>query len=81
LNPRNGLCLSTLHDAAFDDGLIALDDKFSVILSKRLRSFFSQPAVEQIFVPFEGQAIHMPEKLAKPEIEYLRYHRQEIFQG
>jgi len=26
LNPQNGLCLSTLHDAAFDAGLIALDE-------------------------------------------------------
>jgi len=33
LNPRNGLCLSALHDKAFDRGLIALDDGFRVILS------------------------------------------------
>src|SRR5439155_10816612 len=29
LNPRNGLCLSNLHDAAFDEGLIALDEELS----------------------------------------------------
>jgi len=80
LNPRNGLCLSTLHDAAFDAGLITLDDKLNVVLSNRLRSFFPQPALEQNFVPFEGQPIRLPEKLAEPDGDFLRYHRDEVFQ-
>ncbi len=28
LNPRNGLCLSAIHDAAFDKGLITFNDDF-----------------------------------------------------
>jgi putative restriction endonuclease len=79
LNPRNGLCLSTLHDAAFDAGLIALDESLNIVLSKRLRSFFPQPALEQSFVPFEGKSIRLPEKLAEPEREFLRFHREQIF--
>lgn len=81
LNPRNGLCLSTLHDAAFDAGLITLDEKLNVVLSKRLRRFFPQPALEQNFVPFNGQPIRLPEKLAEPDAEFLRFHREEIFQS
>ena len=80
LNPCNGLCLSTLHDAAFDAGLITLDENLSVVLSKRLRCFFPQPALEQNFVPFEGQAIQLPEKLAEPEESFLHYHREKVFQ-
>ncbi len=80
LNPRNGLCLSTLHDAAFDDGLITLDEKLSVVLSKRLKSFFPQITLEQNFVPFENKPIRLPDKLAEPDLEFLRYHRKEIFQ-
>jgi predicted restriction endonuclease len=80
LNPRNGLCLSTLHDAAFDAGLITLDDDLKVVLSKRLKKFFPQPALEQNFVPFEGQPIRLPDKLAEPDGEFLRYHRDEVFQ-
>jgi putative restriction endonuclease len=79
LNPQNGLCLSTLHDAAFDAGLITLDEKLSVVLSKRLRSFFPQPALEQSFVPFEGKPIRLPEKLAEPDTDFLRFHREIIF--
>jgi predicted restriction endonuclease len=81
LNPRNGLCLSTLHDAAFDDGLITLDEKLSVVLSKRLKSFFPQITLEQNFVPFENKTIRLPDKLAEPDPEFLRYHRQEIFKS
>ena len=81
LNPRNGLCLSTIHDAAFDAGLITLDDKLNVVLSKRLRSFFPQPALEQNFIPFEGRPIRLPEKLAEPDGDFVRYHRDEVFQN
>ncbi|NOS68994.1 MAG: HNH endonuclease [Verrucomicrobia bacterium] len=81
VSPRNGLCLSTLHDAAFDAGLITLDEKLGIVLSKRLRSFFPQPALEQNFVPFAGQPIRLPEKLAEPDGEFLRFHREEIFQS
>jgi putative restriction endonuclease len=54
LDPRNGLCLSSLHDAAFDNGLITLDEQLRVVLSKRLKSYFSQAALEMNFVPYEG---------------------------
>jgi putative restriction endonuclease len=79
LNPRNGLCLSTLHDAAFDAGLITMDEKLNVVLSKRLRSFFPQPSLEQNFIPFEGKPIRLPEKLAEPGGDFLGYHREHIF--
>jgi putative restriction endonuclease len=80
LNPRNGLCLSTLHDAAFDAGLITLDKNLGVVLSRRLRGFFPQPALEQSFVPFEGKPIRLPEKLAEPSTDFIRYHREHVFE-
>ena len=80
MNPRNGLCLSTLHDAAFDAGLMTLDGSFKVVLSNRLRKFFPQPALEQNFGLFEGRPIRLPEKLGEPDAEFLRFHREEVFQ-
>ena len=80
LNPRNGLCLSSLHDAAFDSGLITLGESLDVILSKRLKKFFPQPTLEQNFVPFDGKPIRLPDKLAEPDAEFLRYHRDTVFQ-
>lgn len=79
LNPRNGLCLSSVHDAAFDDGLITLDENLKLVLSKRLKSYFPQPTLEKNFVSFEGTPIHLPEKLAEPDQQFLAYHRTEIF--
>jgi HNH endonuclease len=81
LDPRNGLCLSSLHDAAFDEGLIALDEELSVILSNRLRAYFPQVVLEQNFVPFEGVPIRLPEKIAEPDPEFLRYHRKIVFKA
>jgi len=79
LDARNGLCLSSLHDAAFDAGLITLDKKLKVVLSTRLISFLPQPALEQNFLPFEGKRISLPEKLAEPDAGFLDYHRDHIF--
>jgi putative restriction endonuclease len=79
LDPRNGLCLSSLHDAAFDDGLITIDKKLCLVLSKRLKSYFPQVALEQSFVPFEGKPIRLPEKIVLPDPEFLQHHRRWIF--
>jgi putative restriction endonuclease len=79
LNPRNGLCLSSLYDAAFDDGLITLDKKLCLVLSKRLKSYFPQAMLEQSFVPFEGKTIRLPKKIAEPDPAFLRHHRDVIF--
>ncbi len=80
LDPCNGLCLSSLHDAAFDSGLITLDCDLKLVLGKTLQRFFPQQALEQNFVPFEGRSIRLPEKLAEPNEDFLRYHREEVFQ-
>jgi predicted restriction endonuclease len=80
LNPRNGLCLSSLHDTAFDAGLITLDERLTVVLSKSLRHFLPQPALEQNFVSYEGKPIRLPDKLAEPDPEFLSYHRERVFQ-
>jgi hypothetical protein len=81
LNPRNGLCLSSIHDAAFDGGLITLDKDLNVVLSSRLRRYFPQRVLEQNFVPFEGRPIRLPDKLAEPDPEFISFHRTEIFAG
>jgi putative restriction endonuclease len=79
LNPKNGLCLSSLHDAAFDAGLITLDETLRVVLSKRLKNYFPQMILEQNFAAFEGKPIRLPEKLAEPDPMLIRFHREEIF--
>jgi hypothetical protein len=81
LDPRNGLCLSSLHDAAFDAGLITLDKKRCLVLSTQLKDYFPQPALEQSFLPFEAQQIKLPDKIAEPSQAFLQHHRREIFKS
>lgn len=80
LDPRNGLCLSSLHDAAFDAGLITLNENLAVVLSVKLKRFLPSPALEHNFSRFEGQPIRMPEKLAEPDANFVSFHRSTIFQ-
>jgi predicted restriction endonuclease len=80
LDLRNGLCLSSLHDAAFDAGLITLDENLALVLSEKLCGFFPQPALEQNFMPFAGKSIRLPEKLAEPDAEFLQFHRTTVFE-
>lgn len=81
LNPRNGLCLSVLHDAAFDGGLFTLDEDLRIVLSKRLKECLPQQALEQGFVAFEGQQIRLPQKIAEPDPACLAHHRERIFRN
>jgi len=75
LDLRNGLCLSNIHDSAFDSFLITLDTKFRVTLSKRLKNYLPQSMIEQNFVAFEGQPIRLPNQAAEPAAEFLSFHR------
>jgi hypothetical protein len=81
LNPCNGLCLSSIHDAAFDSGLITIDGEWRVVLSKELKSHCSAPVLEHNFGAFEGKAIRKPGKVAEPAQEFLEHHRNSIFAG
>jgi putative restriction endonuclease len=80
LNPQNGLCLSTLHDAAFDAGLITIDETFTVLISPKLKRYLPSAPLEQNFSRYEGTRIRLPEKVAEPNPAFLRYHHKNIFQ-
>lgn len=80
INPRNGLCFSRTHDAAFDQGLITLDGQYRLVLSKRLRDYIPNPAIERDFLSFEGKPIALPEKFP-PDPSFLDSHRRNIFLG
>lgn len=78
-NPCNGLCLSRLHDAAFDQGLITFDEHYRLILSQRIKDHFPNQSLQLNFSSHEGKPIRMPEKFF-PNIKFLFHHREHIFQ-
>ncbi|MFM9880933.1 MAG: HNH endonuclease [Burkholderiaceae bacterium] len=79
LNPRNGLCLSMLHDKAFDIGIICLTDDLTVRVSKRYPSD-TDPFFREALLAYDGKPINAPEKF-RPNPDFLAYHRQHIFGG
>lgn len=79
LNVRNGLCLSRLHDAAFDRGLIAFDGSLKLLLSPRLTTELSQKSVADNFGADAGRPLHLPDDAALPELSFLAEHRAKIF--
>lgn len=79
LNPANGLCLSALHDRAFDQGLIALADDFTILLSEQLRQR-AEPFAREVLRPLAGRPIELPERFL-PSVEFVAWHRQQVFVG
>ncbi len=77
-DPRNGLCLSRLHDAAFDKGLITFDQENRLVLSKKIREYLPLAAMKDNFAVYEGTAIALPERFM-PNPQYLATHRESIF--
>ncbi|MGH8272247.1 MAG: HNH endonuclease, partial [Gammaproteobacteria bacterium] len=74
LNPRNGLCLSAIHDKAFDKYLFSLSEDYRVVLSKQMK--ISKDAfLRTVFWTIEGKRIEMPERFA-PAGEFVAKHRQ-----
>lgn len=79
LNVRNGLCLSRMHDAAFDRGLITFDEQFRLRLSPRLEAELPQRCVAENFGAYSGETLTIPDDAALPELVFLDHHRKRIF--
>lgn len=74
LHPGNGLCLSSIHDKAFDHYLFSLSDDHRVLLSsalERTRDDF----LREVFHPIADKRIELPERFV-PELAFVQRHRQ-----
>ena len=76
LHTANGLCLSTIHDHAFDRHLFSLTGDHRVILSERLKNA-KDDFLRQVFWPTEGRQIALPEKFV-PETSFIARHRERM---
>lgn len=77
LNPSNGLCLSAIHDRAFDEGLITLSDDFRIIVSDELKRR-DEVFIKEVMLPLDGHIIEPPERFV-PRVEFITWHRNEHF--
>lgn len=77
LNPSNGLCLSAIHDRAFDKGLITLSDDLKILVSDELKRR-DEVFIKTVFLSLDGQEISLPERFM-PAKNFVAWHRTELF--
>jgi predicted restriction endonuclease len=77
LNPKNGLCLSSIHDRAFDQGYWTLSEDSKIVVSEELKRTNSN-FIKENFLQYEGRGLLLP-KNYNPDPKFLDYHREIIF--
>jgi putative restriction endonuclease len=78
LNPENGLCLNSIHDKAFDEGLITITSEYKIKISGAFSDFEKEESVRKFFKDYENSSIIMPERYF-PNKDFLKYHQENIF--
>ena len=78
LNPSNGLCLSVIHDRAFDQRLISLSDDLRVMLSRSLQATHCD-YLRMTFHSLEGRQIESADRFAA-DPRFIASHRQLFLQ-
>ena len=73
LNPRNGLCLSMLHDKAFDVGIITIAEDMTVCVSRK-HTNNADHFFKSALLAYDGKPIALPEKF-RSNAEFLAHHR------
>ncbi len=77
LNPHNGLCLSALHDKAYDQGLITVMPDYTVRVSKTLMVKAADSYLAASLISFDGCHIKLPHKFM-PGKAFLTAHAKKF---
>ncbi len=78
LNPRNGLCLNSIHDRAFDRGFITITPNYRIRVSKAFSKYKTDESITDIFLKYDNKEIILPDKFL-PQQDFLEYHYTNIF--
>ena len=62
MNPRNGICLCSLHDRAFDTGLMDVDEEYRIHVTPRCMIDQNHPVAREMLYGFEGASLTLPER-------------------
>lgn len=75
LNPKNGLALNTLHDKAFDCGLITITEDLKIKISSSFLKNRDIPSIQHNFIEYEGKHLIEPQKFF-PSVDFLKVHNE-----
>lgn len=75
--PENGIALCSFHHVAFDRGALSLDDQLRILISQDV---VGRVCLENLLLRFIGSNLGLPQPgTPVPDIEYVRWHRREVF--
>lgn len=78
MNPRNGLCLNSLHDRAFELGFITVDTNYKILVSPRILDSMNIGTFKNYFEKHHSQKIILPTRYL-PDVEFLDIHFRNRF--
>lgn len=79
LNPRNGIAINSLHDKAFESGLLTITPDYKIRISPSLHDQKNkQEMIKEYFLKYDRREIILPSKFL-PAREFLEYHNSERF--
>lgn len=79
LNPQNGILLNKLHDKAFEDGFLAINKNFKILIcSEFLKS--KDNFVQNYFSSYHNKELNLPARFL-PDSNFLEKHLEERFLG
>lgn len=78
MNPRNGLCLNSIHDKAFDKGFLTITADYEVKISDAIYEYQEKESIANFFLKYDKQKISLPDKFL-PSREFLKYHSENTF--
>lgn len=72
--PSNGIALCRDMHYAFDNGFIAIDDDYRIIVAKEIDK-------SELYKKYNGKKLFIPqEEFYKPDKRFLKFHRERIFE-
>ncbi len=62
MNPRNGICLCTIHERSFDKGLLFINRDYTIALHADVKAMSAVASVEANFSRFVGCSLTLPDR-------------------
>jgi putative restriction endonuclease len=78
MNPRNGIAINSLHDRAFETGLITITPDYRIKVSKTLYNQKKSICLDKYFFQYDKKEMILPSKFL-PDIEFLKHHNKNTF--
>ncbi|HUE74992.1 MAG TPA: HNH endonuclease signature motif containing protein, partial [Pirellulaceae bacterium] len=75
MNPTNGICLCSLHDRAFDTGILSITPEYTIAIRADVRKPTMPPVVDSMINQYSNHPINLPERW-QPDSLLLARHCQ-----